>query len=704
MRDGAYITDGTKAVPLSALRPEAWTPTDDEEVGGASGLTIRRGQTRVPTLYRAVDLRAKAVSRMPFRLERSGIDVTDDEAIEPLKKRLRTLLYLTEASLCCYNAAYWELGTNAVGRNLTPFWLATSSIRPDIDPIRGLKGYHRTGGRGGYLQPREVCNYWGLSTDVEVGPDPLMAPVAVVLSAAGLLHYLDRFAIGFFQRGATKVTLLTVEGNPNPKEIEKLDAWWKRMVAGVKNAFGSVVIRAGVKPQVIGSSVQETAAPALVKLSREDVAIGMGVPMSLIFSNALAGGTADAERLNFYDFTIVPECESVIDEPLNELYLARLGLRLIWTPEKLEVYQKAELAKAQGLAQLVGGPMMTVDEGRERLELPPMPAPPATPAPSTPTAPDGTTPPPPAGPEASAPAPADAPTDEPAAEPADSILLPGTFDALRAADLERWQRKALKRLRAGKAAACTFESSYLDEGEVELVAHALGHAGTADAVKAAFKLGEPGTDLTDDERPLYERLRVIFDRYGRQAAQAIQAGQSLDAVLSGMRGALATALAGSLSEVVNNQLERLAGTIGIAFDMPTLAQDIAGRYVSTFLSGLDQTTRSALERAVAAYRATPNMTHAELIQLLRGGFGLRRAELVAITATTEAASKAVDSYQAQLKAAGIEMEAVWQTVADERTCVICGPLHGKPQSEWGGRNIPAHFRCRCFKTLRSVKK
>lgn len=698
MRDGAYITDGTKAIPLSSLRPEAWTPADDEEVGGGSGLTVRRGQTRVPVLYRAIDMRAKAVSRMPFRLERAGQDVTNDEEQQLLTKQLRRLLYLTEASLCCYNAAYWELGTNPLGRNLTPFWLATPSIRPDIDPIRGLKGYYRSGGRGGYLQPRQVAHYWGLSADVELGPDPLLAPVAVTLGAAGLLHYLDRFATGFFQRGATKVTLLSVEGNPPQKELDKLDAWWKRMVSGVRNAFGSVVIRAGVKPQVIGSSVQETAAPALVKLSREDVAIGMGVPMSLLFSNALAGGTADAERLNFYDFTVVPECESIIDEPLNELYLARLGLRLIWTPEKLEVYQKAELAKAQALTQLVGQPMMTVDEGRERLELAPMAPAPA--APQDPAPQGDTPPPPPAGPEAPAPAPPDAP----APDSGSSVLLPGTFDALRAADLERWQRKALTRFRAGKAAAVAFESAYIDESEAALIAHGLAHAGTADEVKASFKIGEPGVDITDDERPLYDRLRAIFERYGRQAAAAIQAGQPLDAVLSEMRATLTTALVGSLSEVVNNQIERLAAVVGVSFDVPTLAQDIAGRYVSTFMSGMDQTTRAALERAVSAYRATPNMTREELIQLLRGGFGLRRAELVAITATTEAASKAVDSYQAQLKGAGIEMEAVWQTVADERTCPICGPLHGKPQSEWGGRDIPAHFRCRCFKTLRSVKK
>lgn len=689
MRDGTYITDGMKAIPLSALRPEAWTPIDDEEVGGHS-LTTRRSKTCVPVLYRAIDIRAKAVAGMPFRLERNGQNVTGDEAMKPLIRQLRTLLYRTEASLCCYNAAYWEIGANQFGFNLTPFWLATPTIRPDIDWTEGLRGFWRTGRTIGYLKPQQVCYFWGSSTDVEIGPDVLMAPVAVTLAAAGLLHYLDRFATGFFQRGGTKITLLTVEGNPKPSEIEKLDAWWKRMVSGVKSAFGSIVIRAGVKPQVIGSNINETSAPALTKLAREDVAIGMGVPLSLLFSNALAGGTADAERLNFYDFTVVPECEHVIEGPLNEHYLSRLDLRLIWTPEKLEVYQKSELAKADALMKLAGGqPLITVEEGRERLELPPMAqvTPRALAAPQLP-------------PALPTPELDIAPSEE--LTPDTSLVLPGTFAGLRAVDLGKWQRKALKRMDRKGIAVCDFESDWIDAQEAALIEHNLLHAETPEAVKASFKLAEPGKDLTDEERPLYERLRGIFDQYGQQAIHAILNNRAPDA--NAMNGALTAALTSTLSGIVNDRIEQLAATIGLHFDVPTLAQDVAGRYVSDFLAGMEQSTRQAIERAVQTYRATPGMTREDLIHVLRGGFGPRRAEIIAITATTEAASKAVDNYQALLKDAGIEMEAVWQTVADERICPICRPLHGKPQSQWGGRNIPAHIRCRCFKTLRAVKK
>lgn len=690
-----FITDGAKAIPLSALSPEAWTPTDEYEV--APSLSVRGGQTRVPTLYRAIDIRAKAVAGMPFRLERNGQDVTDGDEVKPLIKRLRALLYLTESSLCCYNAAYWEIGTNRFGMNVTPFWLATPTITPDIDqtaahPQQAVRGFFRTGGRGGYLQPKQVAYFWGPSIAIELGPDSLMAPVAVTLAAAGLLHYLDRFATSFFQRGAVKVTLLTVEGDPKKGEVEKLDQWWKRVAAGVKNAFGSVVVRSTVKPQVIGSSINETMAPQLTKLSREDVAIGMGVPLSLLFSNALAGGTATAERLNFYDFTVVPECESVIDEPLNAQYLDRLGLKLIWTPEKLEVYQTAELSKAQSLTQLVGQPLMTVDEGRERLELPPL-AQTAQPAPPTPALPDGGGP---AAPAQSAPPalPGPAETEAPA-----SLLLPGTMDALGA--LKLWQRKALKRLKDGKSPAYDFRSEAIDPDEHALIYHALAHATTEDAVKAAFT---PGEGLSEVERALYERVKAILSAHNASAVRAIESGQrvNLPALSGDLRAALSTAIAAT----VGDTLAQLADAIGPVFDTTTAGQDIAGAYITKYLQKMEDTTRASLEKAVTAYRSTPGMTRADLVEQLRGAFGERRAELVATTALTEASNQATLAYQGMLKESGIEMERVWRTANDERTCVICTPLNGRPESEWKDRfpnGGPAHFRCRCGTTLRLKK-
>ena len=465
-----YITDGTKSIPLSALSPDAWNPVDEDDVG-AVRLSTRTAQRIVPIVYRAIDIRAKAVARMPIKLEVRGRDIAQDEEYSAMVSRLRQLLYLTEAALCLSYAAYWELSTNIAGRQLTPFWLATGSIMPIIDtaalnPMKALAGFTRTGGRGGRLSPDQVCYFWGPSPAVEIGPDPQLAPVATVLSAAGLLSQLDRYAAGFFSRGGIKMTLLQVEGNPPKDEKDKLKSWWDQMVTGVRSAWRSIVISAKVNPVVIGSDPKDAAAPDLSKLSREDIAMGMGVPMALLMLSApLAGGTADAERLNFYDFTILPEWEGVIMPPLNTQYLNKLDMQITPQPRKLEVYQAAETAKAQGLQTLVGDePIMFADEARGFLDLP-------TKAEYLKEHPDAAPPEPPPVVVA------------PPALPSDLAAV-----AQRAIALDHWQAKALRRLRKGEPAGCSFDSSFIDGPTQARVIAALEVAPDAGAVEAVFGL------------------------------------------------------------------------------------------------------------------------------------------------------------------------------------------------------------------------
>lgn len=452
-----YLTDGIKNIPLNALSPDAWSPSDEYQQGAS--FSTRKAQSVVPILFRAIDMRAKAVSRLPFRLEQGGKDISENA--EPQIAQIRALLYLTEAAICLTYQAYWELATNTRGRNITPEWLAVGTVTPQIDQTaqtrdKAIVTYNRTGGRGGTLPPDRVVPFWGPSANVEIGPDPRMAPAAVVLGAAGLLYDLDRYAQGFFQRGGIKMTLLTVEGQTSKEERDKLKSWWDRMTMGAKSAWRSIVVNASVTPQVIGSSPNETASPQLTKISREDIAAGMGVPMALLMLSApLAGGTADAERLNFYDFTIVPEAEWMVGV-INDKYLSRLDQAIILEPEKLEVYQWAGTQKAKAIASLTtlapGQTILTLDEIRHLIGYAPI---------AETTLPDPTLP---NGAEA---------IDEPLPAPIDQPT----------ADLVKWQRKAKDRLKAGKSLDFSFVT---DHPRADAIRAALVTATTEDEVKTAF--------------------------------------------------------------------------------------------------------------------------------------------------------------------------------------------------------------------------
>ena len=365
-----YIYDGS--VKTLSLRDSAGWRTVATTPESAQMDTARAYAT-VPMVFRCASIRCAAVRDLPFVLMRRRTDITDSDEGQRLALNLRRQLWNVEAALCFYGACYLLPVENKFGRNPALQWFVPSSIVPQYDPAAptGVAWFDRYTSVGSHrYQPDVLIHIWLPSLVAEVGPG--VAPARAALGAAGVLAGLDAFATQFFERGAVKATLLTVEGNPPKAEMDKLEAWWKRLVAGVRNAWQTVAIRAGVKPVVIGDGLKELESDKLIAQKREDIGAAFGVPLSLIQSNASTFATAQADRLNFYDLTVVPQCRFLEDE-LNAQYYDRLGLRLRFAPERLELYQGQELQKAEALFTLTGKPLLTVNEARARLELDPLP-------------------------------------------------------------------------------------------------------------------------------------------------------------------------------------------------------------------------------------------------------------------------------------------------------------------------------------------
>jgi phage portal protein BeeE len=471
--DNLVYFDGVKSTPLSEIRN--WDAFFGGESSGSAVAPLAAFKT-VPWLFRAVDLRAKAVQKMPFALyKRNGsTDISEQAAYAPLARRLRALLLLSEASLALHARTYWALETNQFGGNLTPRWIVPTSVTPKFDG-GDVSGFTRhINGREIPLRLDQVLYSWVPSLEHDLGPGH--APAAVACHAAGVLHNLDRYLDAYFARGAIRATLLQIEGNPPDAEKRRLEAWWKRMLGGVKQAFETAAISAAVKPIVIGDSLKETVNKELTQQERENVATAMGVPHSLLFSNAANFATAQQDMFNLYDGTIVPECE-LLEGPINEQYLSRIGLRLEFQPERLPCYQVQQVQLAAGLVPFISSGTVDQNEIRSILGLPPK----QIEAPASPSSIPAT-----------AAARANIPDEQ---SPAPSA---------KATDLDKWQRKALKRLQRGQPAACSFESDYLSAAEHAAIRDALTHATTPAAVKTAFATSGRVTrddlaDLLDDD-------------------------------------------------------------------------------------------------------------------------------------------------------------------------------------------------------------
>jgi len=364
----------------------------------------------------------------------------------------------------------------------------------------------------------------------------------------------------------------------------------------------------------------------------------------------------------------------------NEELFRGLGIELWFEPERLEVYQAAELEKAQNLKALAGDKaILTVNEVREQLGYEPLDEeelnPPPPPMPTDPNNPN--------------PPPNDdlPPNQEPPTKWVDDLTL--------------WERKAVKRSKDNKAAAVGFVSEFIAPEVREWVMDGLRHATTLDEVRGAFKVSPD--DFTSVTRGLADKLAALFDKYRAIVGRAIVEGNTPD--IAALSNALKAELLVTMEGLLLEAAEQLADENGVPLDPAEIAAAAnvwASQYVATTVGKFDSTTRTLIEAVVRKYETTPGMTRAQVEKLLEGALGAKRAEVTAITEITRAAAQATNHYQKALKEMGIEMKRVWNTNNDSLTCPICGPLNGKTEDEHAGEP-PAHPRCRCFTTLRLVE-
>lgn len=350
----------------------------DATLAGGDG--VHSAYQSVAWLFRGVSLIAQAVASLPFVIDaypsagpeqapkkagKKSATVKSDSEVDnstdyknavgflPHPKKL---LKLIAACIVLTGRAYLRKEANRFAQVKQTYsglrWYNPYTIKPEIDEEKGLIGFTRkVNGKEVKIALDQLVYLWEEDPFVEVGP-PTTSAAQAALAAAGVLMSLDQFVQAFFERGAIKATILTIEGNPPSGEKERIEAWWQRFVKGMKNAFASKVFSAMVKPVVVGEGVKELENQELTTAKREDIATAIGVPQSLLFSNATNFATAQQDDLHFYSKTIIPLAE-LIESTLNEQLLMPLGYRIKFLPDTLDAFQEDETERAQALASLV---------------------------------------------------------------------------------------------------------------------------------------------------------------------------------------------------------------------------------------------------------------------------------------------------------------------------------------------------------------
>lgn len=659
--------------------------------GGVSGdITAATAFRAVPYVYRCTILRAQALSSMPFVIEQNGktLDDWDGETM------LRNALFLAEAGLCLTGQAYFHKQINPAGFLKGLQWFATSTMSIESDEEKGgltgftrrVKSFEKT------YKPAEILYFWRVNPLGELGPGPCEADLA--LTEAGVQKNTFDWASAFFRRGAIPAVILAVEGNPPAEELQRLENWWKGLLQGVRRAWEAVAVRASVKPTVVGAPVRDLAMPDLDIITRRHICTAFGIHLSMI-EEAANYATKKEDRLSFYEDTIIPEGDRLA-QTINAQLLAPMGLQMRFTPQQMDLMQEDESAKSQALANLrqsgldlvtaleVLGYDLTEEQWqrvkdeeerkRKQAEVAQSAAAQRQESDAAEPSPNGMTR-----------LPSEQAMNPEMARRPKAMLLPPITDLI--SDMRLWREKAKKR---GKVV--DFESDAIPAGMMAAV-KMLGLP-AFDALKVVDE-----TMMAAEEEALRREIERVLAAQRSIAAAAIAAGQAWDS--AAFAKAVQDAIDDVLVRIVLGQALREAIYVGIDFDpavINTAAWAWARQYTYDLVKGLTETTEKVVADAVAKFVATPGMTMSDLRALLEPGFGPVRAQMIGVTETTRAFAQGTIQYRDQLRAMGMDMEAVWHTSGDEKVCPICGPLSDKPEDVWLSEfpdGPPAHVNCRC---------
>ncbi len=678
------LPDGSR---LLYIRPGVWQREDPDwlkKPEQAYGL--------VPLVFRAVMLRCNGLVRVPWHLhDRRGNEVDWPWPDVPLER----LLWQAEFDMLIFGATYWLKIQMRSGRIET-----FQRLHPDTMEVRVLetedwrKRYvleqHVDGRTYGPWQPEQVFHMFEPNPESDYDPGPSAAQVA--LGDIRLLWALTEYAATYFESGGMPVTTIVVPTNTPEPERQRVENWFRRLTQGVRRAWRVLAVRSGtLEAKTFQPELRNLVIPDLHEQARRDVALAFGIPQTLL-EDAANYATAREHRKSFYDETILPRL-ALFEAELNRQVLNPLGLDLRFAPEEMDMYQEDENRRAGALVALTraGMPLglalqvlgyelpegWDVDEAGNLVRIGPTP------------------------------------TRTFVGDNKKHAHLADPRATLE--DLDRWERKVLKRVKAGKAPAdVTFESEALGPVLMEAVRGALEACQDAAQVKTVFTMTRAGIqemakalDPDPFERRLARKLGRLEFEWFQKLRDLLGSPPHLTNVPESYWEDFAQALNQAMTEVLVDYMLQAARDwmqdtpLGLLWD--EIVQDLnrwSRDVITDWAKRIMENTKRTVETVISDLLVT-GWDEQEFLRRLALRYGPVHAELTAITEVTRAHSAVARFLQNNLAKQGIRTVRRWLTAEDERVCPVCRPLDhttresGAWQAAGYPEGPPAHPRCRC---------
>lgn len=340
-------------------------------------LTVEQAYRDVAWYRNALDRRVNAFYNLPFDILRGEDEIATDSDYETeLLPELNIFRIIDDMmlDLDMYGAAYAERQKTRFG--LKPTWtrLHPKTINPRFDDKWGVTSFElRLGGQMVYnFEPDnpDFLYIWMPNVEKERGPGDGVGRTALL--SATVLYYITKYQSGRFATGMIDPVLIgvkdfAVEDEDDKQTIQKrLTALFNRKPDQQLDPIG---LDADLKVERLSQSFKDMAMQEVVTIHRENIQTTMGIPQSQMQANAANFATAEQDNMNFYNKTIVPFAERVIENQLNERLFNKVGLRIKYRPERLQIFQKMELERVDKLLSLFQAGIVTADEVREEAGL-----------------------------------------------------------------------------------------------------------------------------------------------------------------------------------------------------------------------------------------------------------------------------------------------------------------------------------------------
>lgn len=335
--------------------------------------TIELAFRYVPWFRTGCKLRAAAVMGFPLELANdAGEDVSEQPEYQPVMLWTRKMLYRIEMNKVKYGAAYHLLESNRFGLNITPRFIPSPVVQPMINYNQGgLSGFNVAWytDSGQYPLDRMVW-IWEPNDESEIWPGPSDGGAA--LKASGLLYAIEEMVNRYMGSGGVPVTAVRTPATTAPEERIKTEGFLTKVAGGFRNAFKFMVVDKGTEFEQIGSDMKDLQSVELTTSERDNVAVALRVPPTVIDGKSANYATADSEMTGFYLNTIIPETEMLEPELNTQLY-QRLGLTLKFKPDELRVLKGIKQKDATAVFNLTGGkPLVSVNEARGMVDFDPV--------------------------------------------------------------------------------------------------------------------------------------------------------------------------------------------------------------------------------------------------------------------------------------------------------------------------------------------